>query len=126
MWPMSIPFCAYQPSSWRKSFCGSMTRTAVLPGTRLHLAAAKGSVWPGGGAAGGRGPPWAGRQAARGPAVGGGVGGGHARAPEPVALLEPQRLERAVAEVDEPERLGRLDDEVVEGPLVLERMVELE
>ena len=54
------------------------------------------------------------------------VVGRHVDTPEPVGLLEPQRLQRPVAEVDEAERLSRLEQEVVERPLALERMVQLE
>src|SRR6266550_4732164 len=47
-------------------------------------------------------------------------------APQTVGLLEPQRVERAVAEVHEPQRLAGFEQEVVQDALVLERMVELE
>ena len=40
--------------------------------------------------------------------------GGHVHTPQAIGLLEPQRLERAVAEVDEPERLACLPQPLVE------------
>ena len=50
------------------------------------------------------------------------VVGRHVSTPQPVRLLEPHRVERAVAEVDD---LAGLEQEVVEVALQLERMVEL-
>ena len=44
MWPMSMPCVAYQPSACRKSFCASMTTSAVRPGTRSQCAASKGDA----------------------------------------------------------------------------------
>src|SRR5438105_9329472 len=54
------------------------------------------------------------------------VVGGHVRTPEPVCLLETQRVERPVAEIDEPEIRAGLPEPVVEDALQLERVVELE
>ena len=54
------------------------------------------------------------------------VVGGHVHAPETVCLLEPHRVECAVAEVGDAEGRTRFEHEVVQHPLILEGVVELE
>jgi hypothetical protein len=44
MCPISTPLAAYQPSGWRKSFCMSITTSAVRRGTRLQVVVVKGCV----------------------------------------------------------------------------------